>query len=280
MKHNSPRWLAVAVLTLPLLLACGKPAEPASATPTTSAPSPTLAVLRVAIDPTYEPFTYKTADGQPVGFDVDIANALCVEIKRQCVFVEQVWDGMIPGLMARKYDAIISSMGITEERLAQIDFTDRYYKTPSRLVLKKSFPFDGLGSIKGKRIGVGKATIQEKYALGELKPAGVKVVSYEAQDQVYLDLHAGRIDGTVADFVEVSGGFLSKPEGQDYHLVGPELDDPKYFGTGAGIGVRKGDTALRDTLNTAIQAIRSNGVYKTINDKYFAKYGDLDVYGK
>ena len=276
MKHNSLRWMAVAVLTVPLLLACGKPAEPASTTPSTSAPSPTLAVLRVAIDPTYEPFTYKTADGQPVGFDVDIANALCVEIKRQCVFVEQVWDGMIPGLMARKYDAIISSMGITEERLAQIDFTDRYYKTPSRLVLKKSFPFDGLGSIKGKRIGVGKATIQEKYALGELKPAGVKVVSYEAQDQVYLDLHAGRIDGTVADFVEVSGGFLSKPEGQDFGYVGADQYDPKYYGEGIGIALRKGQGDLKQQLNDAIDTIRANGTYEKIAKKYF----DFDPYGK
>ena len=286
MQHTS-FFLSGLVITVLLLGACSKPAEPvagavpaASATSTVAVPAPVLQDLRVAIDPTYEPFTYKMADGSPTGFDIDIANALCDHIKRKCVFVEQVWDSMIPGLMARKYDVVISSMGITEARQAQIDFSDRYYKTHSRLVLKKTVKFDGPASIKGKRIGVGKATIQEKYALGELKPAGVKVVSYDAQDQVYLDLRAGRIDGTVADFVEVTGGFLSKPEGQDYQLVGPELDDPKYFGTGVGIGLRKGDAALRETLNAAIQAIRANGVYKTINDKYFAKYGNLDVYGK
>ncbi len=285
MKHLSLRWLGVALASLPLLLACGRPAEPsvapaAVASASSTAPNPVFPDLRVAIDPTYEPFTYKTADGKPTGFDIDIANALCAQIKRRCVFVEQVWDSMIPGLMAKKYDVIISSMGITESRLAQIDFTGRYYATPSRMVLKKSVKFDGPASIQGKRIGVGKSTIQEKYALGELKPAGVDIVSYEAQNQVYLDLQAGRIDGTVADFVEVSAGFLSKPEGQDYHLVGPELDDPKYFGIGAGIGLRKGEPELRDALNAAIQAIRANGVYKTINNKYFAKYGNLDVYGK
>jgi len=231
--------------------------------------------LRVAIDPTYEPFTYKL-DGKPVGFDVDIANALCEQIKRKCVFVEQVFDSMIPGLMAKKYDVIISSMSITEARQAKIDFTDKYYNTPSRVVVKKSVKFDGPASLKGKKIGVGKATTQEKYALAELKPAGVEVVSYEAQNQVYLDLKAGRLDGTVADFVEVTGGFLGKPEGNDYQAVGPELYIEKYFGTGAGIGLRKGQDALKNELSAAIKAIRGNGVYKKINDKYFK----FDVYGK
>jgi arginine/ornithine transport system substrate-binding protein len=232
--------------------------------------------LKVAIDPTYEPFTFKTADGKPTGFDVDIASALCEQIKRKCVFVEQVWDSMIPGLLAKKYDVIISSMSITADRLKQIDFTDKYYNTPSRVVVKKDVKFTGPASIKGKKIGVLKASTQEKYALGELKPAGVEVVSYEAQDQVYLDIKAGRLDGTVADFVEVTGGFLSKPEGKDYNLVGPELYIEKYFGIGAGIGLRKKEDALKKDLNDAIKAIRGNGVYKKINDKYFK----FDVYGK
>jgi arginine/ornithine transport system substrate-binding protein len=231
--------------------------------------------LRVAIDPTYEPFTFKQ-DGKPVGFDVDIANALCEQIKRKCVFVEQGWDSMIPGLMARKYDVIISSMSITEDRLKQIDFTDKYYNTPSRVVTKKDVKYTGPASLKGKKIGVLKASTQEKYAMGVLKPAGVDVVSYEAQDQVYLDIKAGRLDGTVADHVEVTGGFLSKPEGKDYELKGDELFITKYFGIGAGIGLRKGQDALKGELNAAIKAIRGNGTYRQINDKYFK----FDVYGK
>jgi len=231
--------------------------------------------LKVAIDATYEPFTFKK-DGKPTGFDVDIANALCEQIKRKCVFVEQGWDSMIPGLMARKYDVIISSMSVTEDRLKQIDFTDKYYNTPSRVVTKKAFNYTGPASLKGKKIGVLKASTQEKYALGELKTVGVDVVSYEAQDQVYLDIRAGRLDGTVADHVEVTGGFLSKPEGKDYELKGDELFIPKYFGIGAGIGLRKGQDALKNELNAAIKTIRGNGVYKKINDKYFT----FDVYGK
>ena len=232
--------------------------------------------LRVGIDPTYKPFTFRTSDGKPTGFDVDIASALCEQIKRNCVFVEQAWDGMIHGLMAKKYDVIISSMSITEERLKQVDFTDKYYNTPSQIVLKKDIKFAGPASIKGKKIGVLKASTQEKYALGELKTKGVEVVSYDAQDQVYLDIKAGRLDGTVADTMEVSGSFLSKPGAENYQFVGEELYIPKYFGVGAGVALKKGHSALKDELNAAINSIRGNGKYMAINDKYFK----FDVYGK
>ncbi len=232
--------------------------------------------LKVAIDATYEPFTFKTPDGKPTGFDVDIANALCEEIKRKCVFVEQAWDGMIPGLLAKKYDVIISSMSITEERKKQVDFTDKYYNTPSKIVLKKDIKFTDIASIKGKKIGVLKASTQEKYALGELKGKGVEVVSYDAQDQVYLDIKAGRLDGTVADTMEVEGGFLTKPGGENYQFVGDPLHIPKYFGIGAGVALRKGQAELKGQINAAIKTIRGNGKYKAINDKYFK----FDVYGK
>lgn len=231
--------------------------------------------LKVAIDPTYEPFTYKTADGKPTGFDVDIANAICAEMKRNCVFVEQVWDSMIPGLQARKYDVVISSLSITDERKRVIDFSDRYYKTPSAIVVKKGTAYANPASLKGKRIGVLKGSTQEKWAMGELKPAGVTVVPYEAQDQVYLDIKAGRLDGTVADKVEVHGGFLRKPEGKDYGYVGPDQYETKYYGDGIGIGMRKGQKDLKDQINKAIKTIRSNGTYNTIAKKYF----DFDPYG-
>ena len=266
------------------LVACGKkeeaaPAPAAAASAPVAVVAPEPAVLKVAIDPTYEPFTFKTADGKPTGFDVDVATALCEQIKRKCEFVEQVWDSMIPGLNAKKYDVIISSMSITDDRLKEVDFTDKYYNTPSRIVLKKRVKFTDAASIKGKKLGVLKGSTQEKYALGELKTAGVVINSYEAQDQVYLDIKSGRLDGTVADYMEVTGGFLSKPEGAKYELVGPDLKEPKYFGYGAGIALRKGEDKLKGELNQAIKAIRGNGSYKTMADKYFAKY-NIDVYGE
>ena len=273
-------FLSLSLVGAATLVGCGKTEAPAPAAPapeTAAAPAPVeLPELKVAIDPTYEPFTFKTPDGKPTGFDVDIAEALCNEIKRKCVYVEQVWDSMIPGLQAKKYDVIISSMSITDDRKKVVDFTDKYYNTPSRIVVKADTPFADLSSLKGKNIGVLKGSTQEKYAMGDLKPAGVKVVPYEAQDQVYLDIKSGRLDGTVADSVEVTGGFLSKPEGQGYGFVGPVLNDVKYYGYGVGIAMRQGETALRDELNGAIKSIRANGVYETISKKYF----DFDVYGE
>jgi arginine/ornithine transport system substrate-binding protein len=284
-KDFSMKKLLLALAATSVLAACGKkeeaapaaPAAPASA-PAAAAPAPEAGPLKVAIDPTYEPFTFKSADGQPTGFDVDVANALCEQIKRKCEFVEQVWDSMIPGLNAKKYDVIISSMSATDERKLEIDFTDKYYQTPSRIVLKKGTKFTDLASLKGKKIGVLKGSTQEKYAMDNLKPVGVAVNSYEAQDQVYLDIKSGRLDGTVADFLEVTGGFLSKPEGAKYEFVGPVLSDVKYF-AGAAVALRKGEDKLKGELNEAIKAIRTNGTYKTLNDKYFAKY-NIDVYGE
>jgi len=274
-------FLSLSLIGAAALVGCGKTEAPAPAAPApenaaAAAPAPAaLPELKVAIDPTYEPFTFKTPDGKPTGFDVDIAEALCAEIQRKCVYVEQVWDSMIPGLQAKKYDVIISSMSITEDRKKVVDFTDKYYNTPSRIVVKAETPFSDLNSLKGKNIGVLKGSTQEKYAMGDLRPVGVRVVPYEAQDQVYLDIKSGRLDGTVADSVEVTGGFLSKPEGQGYGFVGPVLNDEKYFGIGAGVALRQGETALRDELNAAIKAIRANGVYDTVSKKYF----DFDVYG-
>ncbi len=273
-------FLTLSLIASAGLVGCGKseaPVPAAQAPAAAAAPAPAeLAELKVAIDPTYEPFTYKTADGKPAGFDVDIAEALCAEIKRKCAYVEQVWDSMIPGLQARKYDVIISSMSITEERQKVVDFTDKYYNTPSRIVVKADTPYTDEASLKGKKIGVLKGSTQEKYALGELRPAGVSVVPYEAQDQVYLDIKSGRLDGTVADSVEVTGGFLSKPEGAGYGFVGPVLHDPKYYGIGVGVALRQGETQLKEELNAAIKAIRANGTYEAVSKKYF----DFDVYGE
>lgn len=191
------------------------------------------------------------------------------------MFVEQVWDGMIPGLLARKYDVIISSMSITDERRRVVDFTDKYYSTPSGIVVRTGTPFTGPASLRGMRIGVLKGSTQERFAMSQLRPAGAIIVPYDAQNQVYLDIQAGRLDGTVADRVEVTAGFLNRPEGRAFGFVGPELRDRRYFGDGMGIALRKGRDELRTELNNAIRAIRANGVYDRIARLYF----DFDIYG-
>lgn len=231
--------------------------------------------LRVGVEGAYPPFSSVGPDGQIKGFDIDIAKALCEQIKAQCTLVQLDFDGMIPALQARKIDMIVASMSITPERLKVVDFSDKYYTTPNRLIAKAGSGIDGTpASLKGRKIGVQRATIHDRYATAKF--AGASIVRYGKQDEIYLDLAAGRIDATLVDAVAGNEGFLKTPAGKGFAFVGPEFDDPEFFGKGAGIAVRKSDTDLRDRLNTAIKAIRANGTYKQIAARYF----DFDIYGK
>ena len=239
------------------------------------APAADAAKLRVGVEGAYPPFSSVGPDGKLKGFDIDIANALCVEMKAQCTLVQQDFDGMIPALQAKKLDVIVASMSITPERLKVVDFSDKYYNSTTRLVAKKGLVLDGSpASFKGRRIGVQRSTINDRYA--SAKFGGATVTRYASQDEVFLDLAAGRIDATLVDAIAGDIGFLKTPAGKGFAFTGPPYDDPAFFGTGVGIALRKGETPLREQLNAAIKAIRANGVYKKLQDAYF----DFDVYGK
>jgi arginine/ornithine transport system substrate-binding protein len=243
------------------------------ATPATHAAEPLK--IRVGVEGAYPPFSSIAPDGKIVGFDIDIANALCAQMKAQCTLVQQDFDAMIPALQAKKIDVIIASMSATPERLKVVDFSDKYYNTPNRLIAKAGTTIDGTpASFKGKRIGVQRSTINDRFATAKF--AGATVVRYTKQDEVFLDLASGRIDATLVDAVAGDVGFLKQPAGKGYAFTGPVYDDPAYFGTGVGVALRKGEAPLREQLNAAIKAIRGNGVYKTLQAKYF----DFDVYGK
>lgn len=233
--------------------------------------------LRIGLDPTYEPFEYKLADGKLVGFEVELAEALCTEMKLRCVFSESSWDGLVPSLLAKKFDVIFSSMSMTEERKKSLAFTDKYYNVPSTLVLKRGSGLDGSPeSLKGKRIGVLKGSTHETYSRKVFAPAGATVVGYANTQDSYMDMMSGRVDALVANVIEVKSGLLGKPEGKAFEMVGKTIEDPSIFGNGVGGALRKQDTRLQADLNLAIKAIRANGTYKKVADKYF----DFDVYGK
>ena len=233
--------------------------------------------LKIGIEAAYPPFASKAPDGSIVGFDYDIGNALCKQMDVKCTWVEQEFDGLIPALKVRKIDAILSSMSITDDRKKSVDFTNKYYATPARLVMKAGTTVsDDMSELKGKKIGVQRGTIHDRYANEVLKPLGVEVMPYGSQNEIYLDVAAGRLDGTLADATLLQDGFLNTDAGKGYAFVGPSVNDPKYFGDGIGIAVRKGDKANVDRINAAIEGIRANGEYKKIQDKYF----DFDIYGK
>ena len=231
--------------------------------------------VRIGVEGAYPPFSWVEADGQLKGFDIEIAMALCKEMGAECTLVQQDWDGIIPALLAKKYDAIIASMSITEERKKKVAFTNKYYQTPAKFARKKGSGIEiTKEGLAGKTVGVQRATTHDNFISGEFGDA-VEIKRYGTQDEAYLDALAGRLDLLLADSVAMGEGFLQTDNGKDWEYVGPGFTDVKYFGEGAGIAVRKEDTDLRDKLNAAIDAIRANGTYEAINKKYF----EFDVYG-
>ena len=230
--------------------------------------------LRVGVEGAYPPFSWKEADGSLKGFDIDFAHEVCKRLDRECVLIEQEWDGMIPALLARKFDTIIASMSITEERKKKVDFTVKYYNTPAKLVAKKNPGFEGTAAgLDGKRLGVQRATTHQCSA-EKLYP-GAELVLYATQDEVWQDLGSGRLDAQLSDSLQAYEGFLVLDVGQDFDFLGDALDDVECQGVGAGFAVRKEDSELRDALSKAIGDIRADGTYKVINDRYFA----VDIYG-
>lgn len=233
-------------------------------------------VLKLGTEGAYPPFNNLTADGKIVGFDIDIGNALCEQMKVKCEWVTQDWDGIIPALQAGKFDAIIASMSITPERAQKVDFSNKYYNTPSAIVVPKDSDLKGTtkADLAGKTIGVATSTTHFNYASQTYTDSTVK--GYPSSPEEQLDLANGRLDAIEDDIVVLSQ-WLDTPDGACCKILGtPDPQPVEIFGPGAGIAVRKGDKELVDKLNAAIKAIREDGTYKKINDKYFK----FDVYGK
>ncbi|WP_249937316.1 ABC transporter substrate-binding protein [Roseateles sp. DAIF2] len=240
-----------------------------SAATAVQAQAPEWKKIRIGVEGAYPPFSEVGPDGKLKGFEIDYALALCAEIKAECTLVQQEFDGLIPALQARKIDAIIASVSITDERKKTIAFSAPYYSTPARLAAKADAKLDiSPAGLKGKKVGVQRATIHEKFAADTFK--GAEIVRYATQDQVFLDLKSGRLDATVADMVATDLGFLKTPAGKGFAFIGPSYTDPKYFGAGVGVGLRKADEkTLAKKFNDAIGALKSNGTFKKLNDKYF-----------
>lgn len=255
------------VLALSLLLAISAIGSASAAVPKS---------LRIGTDPTYAPFESKNAQGQLVGFDIDLANEICKRIEAKCTYVESDFDALIPSLKAKKIDAIISSLSITEKRQQEIAFSEKLYAANARLIAPKGSTLQPtLDSLKGKNIGLLQGTTQETYANENWRPKGVTITPYANQDLVYQDLTAGRIDAAFQDEVAASEGFLKQPVGKDYIFAGPAVKDEKIFGVGTGMGLRKDDAELKAAIDKAFDEIRKDGTY----DKLAKKYFDFDVYG-
>ncbi|MBN9236854.1 MULTISPECIES: transporter substrate-binding domain-containing protein [Phyllobacteriaceae] len=228
--------------------------------------------LKIATEGAAPPFSTVLADGTLAGFDVDIAKALCAQMKIECEIVAQDWDGMIPALQAKKFDAIIASMTITEERKKQVAFTNKYYATPLALAALKDTTLTGTEptALAGKTLGAQASTTQATYAQDVYAKSGAEVKLYPTHEDAVADLVNGRLDAIITDkFVLVD--WVKNGGGKDCcKLVG----DVKGTEAQIGIAIRQGEDALRERFNAAIDAIVADGAYKKVQAKYF----DFDIY--
>jgi polar amino acid transport system substrate-binding protein len=226
--------------------------------------------LRIATEGAYPPFNYVTSDGKLAGFDVEIGRALCEKMQAKCSFVAQDWDGIIPALLANKYDVIIASMFITAERRKVVDFTDPYQKSAMTFVVPSDSQLTDFSptAMAGKTIGAQGSTTQGDYLTKAYPDSEVRL--YPTQDAVNLDLASGRLDAQVGDMIPMLDWTKKSKDGSCCKIAGEPISDPKYVGDGVGMALRQDDDELREALNAALAVIITDGTYKTINDKFFS----------
>ncbi len=243
-------------MTITAALALGACSQPANETAETNADAPASDVagktIRIATEGAYPPFNYTNADGSLSGFDVDVANALCAQMQVECEIVAQDWDGIIPGLLTQKYDAVVAGMSITAERQEKVDFTQPYFSNTMVWLTDTNGGFDPLAvkdlTLGGQRSTTPGAYLQDNYENKD----GNTVQLYDNYDNAYLDLKSGRIDAVLAEKVSAKSWLKDNPEG--FGIVGDEIDNDDNI----AIAVRKGDT-LKAEFDKALAEISSNG---------------------
>ncbi|AGH38853.1 transporter substrate-binding domain-containing protein [Bibersteinia trehalosi] len=221
--------------------------------------------ITFAMEPSYPPFELTNEKGEIVGFDVDVANAICKEIGATCHFKSQAFDALIPSLIKGRggFDAAISAIDITEARAKQVAFTDAYYESSASFIAVKD---KNVSLETAKKVGVQNGTTYQQYVNNETKQYAAS--SYNSLQDAVLDLKNGRIDIIFGDTDVLRDMFEKNPE---LGFVGEKVTDKKYFNNGLGIAVNKSKTELVESLNKGIKAIKESGEYQTIYDKWMTK---------
>ena len=228
------------------------------------------ATIKFATEATYPPFESVESSGKIVGYDVDIMNALCVQMKTQCTIENAPFDSLIPSLNIGKYDAIIAAMAITAQRGKVVAFTNPYYVDTVSIIAKKNSHLKlDLASLKGKTIGVQGDTTFYQYLKAKYGTA-VKINTYKSQESAFADLANGRVDAVMSDTPLIATWLKQNSNANDYVYVGEPINDVAYFGVGNGIAVKKTNTKLLAQLNAALVEIKKDGQYQKINQKWFS----------
>lgn len=221
--------------------------------------------IRFATEASYPPFESMDANNKIVGFDVDLANALCKEIDATCTFSNQSFDSLIPSLKFRRIDAVMAGMDITPEREKQVLFSTPYYENSALFIGQKS-KYASIDALKGKKVGVQNGTTHQKFIMD--KHPEITTVPYDSYQNARLDLQNGRIDAVFGDNAVVTEWLKANDK---LAAVGDKVTDKDYFGTGLGIAVRQGNTALQQKFNTALEKVKKDGTYDSIYKKWFQK---------
>ncbi|MFB9123750.1 transporter substrate-binding domain-containing protein [Paraburkholderia dipogonis] len=234
------------------------------------------ATLSVGTEGDAPPFSMADASGKVTGYDADVANAICAELKVQCKFVVQSFNTLIPSLSAGQFDVIISGLGITETRRKQIDYSIPYAGVTKYFAVKKGSPLlratslDAISkALDGKLVGVVNGTTYAKYVQRHFGNADIK--SYDSVNQMVSDLQSGRLytafsdSPTWADVMKAPGGnsITQVP------VAVRQKEDPEILGIGMGVGIRKGNAELRNNVDTALCRLIKNGTMRKISEKWF-----------
>ena len=246
--------------------------------------------VRVATEGAYPPWNATAADGKLYGFDIDVINEVCRRMSLECEVIPQAWKGIIPGLTGGKYDLIIAGMQATPKRLEVIDFAGPYAKTPGSFAALKSSPLatfkssiedvslndispleqgviDGLRKLlTDKIIGVQTTTTHSNFLDTYFKDVAT-IRKYDSQENVLLDLKAGRIDAAEAS-LSYWVPLMKKAEGADIALFGPAWTGD-IFGLGNGVGVRKEDQDLKAIINEGLAQMRADGTIQKLAIQWF-----------
>jgi ABC-type amino acid transport substrate-binding protein len=245
-----------------------KPAQPAARPASKSPFAPPAFKITVATEGAYPPFNYLDRKGIPAGFEMELAQEACQRIKAECEFAAFKWDDLIPGLIDKKFDVIMSSLEVTSERRKRLGMSRRYYLSPGAFIAAKGAPFDGPPSLlRNKRIGVQRDSTHADWADKSFRRSA-QLKRYNTLGEALTGLANDEVDAVFGDKTQL-WLWSQKPEGKCCELVGQDIKDNQTLGIGVAAGLRKEDAKLRDAFNKAFGEMMADGTYKKINEKYF-----------
>jgi len=245
--------------------AAPQPAKP----PAPKSPfTPPAFKVTIATEGAYPPFNYLDRKGLPAGFEMDLAQEACMRMKAECEFVAVKWDDLVPGLLEKKFDIVMSSLEVNSERRRRLGLSRRYYLSPGAFVAAKGQPFDGPPALlRNRKIGVQKDSTHADWVDKSFRRSA-QIKRYPTLKDALAGLEKDEVDAVFGDKVQL-WLWAQKPEGKCCEVMGQDIKDTQTLGVGVSAGIRREDIKLRDAFNKALGEMISDGTYKKLNDKYF-----------